>query len=162
MSSHVREWVNPCYYMYLCTYVIASDHYLPSPPSTTHTPTHTHTHTHTHTYTHIHTHTHTHAHTHTHIQCLEFLINAGVSPQNNGFIGIDINFYDNNFETSLNFSEDVPPPPSLLHQAVLCQCGHGEGVRGVAILEMLLPLLKDELESVDSQGKERGEGRICM
>ena len=136
VSSLVREWVYPClacYCMYLCTYVIASNRYLPSPPST---------------------HTHITPLPPTLIQCLEFLINAGVSPQNNGFTGIDI-FSDNSFETSLNFPEDVPPPPSLLHQAVLCQCGHGEGVRSVGILEMLLPQLKDELESVDSQGKER-------
>ena len=104
-----------------------------------------------------HTHTHTHLSSPTLIQCLEFLISSGVSPQNNGFTGVEI-LSDNSFETSLGFSEDVPPPPSLLHQAVLCHCGHGEGVRDVDVLEKLLPQLKDELESVDSQGKERGEG----
>ena len=147
--------------LYMYTYVIASYHYLPSPPPPPHTHIRAHTHTHTHTCMCTHTHTHTHTHTYTHlssptlIQCLEFLISCGVSPRNNGFTGVDI-LSDNSFETSLNFSEDVPPPPSLLHQAVLCHCGHGEGVRDVYVLEKLLPQLKDELESVDSQGKERG------
>ena len=103
----------------------------------------------------------THLSSPTIIQCLEFLISSGVSPQNNGFTGVEI-LSDNSFETSLDFSEDVPPPPSLLHQAVLCHCGHGEGVRDVDVLEKLLPQLKDELESVDSQGKKRGEGECKM